>query len=113
MEKNPFEEYVRLSVIHSRIATSIDGWQITDRPSLDLFKAIENASDTAVWAMEHQSSKKRPYLIALCREAKNEIPVWNVRARRQFDKNMIQWLNAKEAELEKAAEEKVLNANQQ
>lgn len=111
MENNPFDGYMELEAIHGRIVSSVDGLQVVSRPTLDLLNAVQNAAELAVWAMEDQSSKKRPYLTQLCRQAKEDIPVWNIRARRQFDKTMIQWLSDKEAELEKAAKEKV-SANQ-
>lgn len=113
MRENPFDEVAKLSVIQGKIVTSVDGWQITqDRYAVDLWHAIVAASDRAKSAMEYQESRKRPYLIALCRQAREAIPAWNILARRDFDKNMIQWLGQKEAELEAAAEDKVLNADE-
>lgn len=112
MKSNPFDEYASLLVINGRIAGSLDGWQVSlDYAAVQVWKAVHHASDAVGQALDYQASLKRPYLVSLCREAKNAIPVWNIPARRAFDKNMIQWLNNKEAELEQAAREKV-SANQ-
>jgi hypothetical protein len=114
MQPNPFEEYASLEVIHGRVVASLDGWQVSaNLPAVDLFKAVQQAAETAVWAMEYQSSLKGPYLTSLCRQAREEIPFWNVRARRDFDRNMVHWLGTKEAELKAAAEEKIHGAYQQ
>lgn len=109
---NPFDAYVSLALVNGRLRAAMDGWQATpDVYSIKVLNCVTGASDAALEGMKHQASLKGKYLTKLCREAKEEIPVWNVRARRQFDNNMIQWLSAKEAELEKSAKEKV-SANQ-
>jgi hypothetical protein len=111
--ENPFEAYVSLALVNGRLRAALDGWEMPlDLNALDIMNAVTEASDAALRGMQNQSRLKPAYLTKLCREAKEEIPVWNIRARRQFDQNMIQWLSAKEAELEKAAKEKV-SANQQ